>query len=69
VAKTKDEFEQRTGQSLEQLPNMDRPPQTNNVSEIISFIVWAKQLSLRVHSNSDIAKSLFPDIQQTSKLT
>lgn len=45
VRKTKEEFEARTGQSLEQIPGMEKPPQTNNVSDVISAVVWSRQLS------------------------
>ena len=48
VKKTKEEFEARTGQSLEQIPGMEKPPQTNNVSDTVSAIVWARQLSQKV---------------------
>lgn len=43
LRKIKEDFEGRTGQSLEQqIPGMDRPPQTQNASEQISAIVWAR---------------------------
>jgi hypothetical protein len=42
------DFENRTGQSLEQIPDMEKPPQSQNVSDTISGIIWARQLSLKM---------------------
>ena len=42
VRKMKEDFEARTGQSLEQIPGMEKPPQTNNVSDVVSTIVWSR---------------------------
>jgi hypothetical protein len=40
--KYKVDFENRTGQSLEQLPDLEKPPQSQNVSDTISGIIWAR---------------------------
>ena len=55
VHKTKEDFEARTGQSLEQIPGMEKPPQTNNVSDVVSAIVWARQISQKIQSNQKVA--------------
>ena len=41
---------------------MEKPPQTNNVSDIISAIVWSRQLSQKLISNQKTAQSLFGDL-------
>lgn len=46
--KYKVDFENRTGQSLEQIPDLEKPPQSQNVSDTISGIIWARQLSLKI---------------------
>jgi len=36
------DFNMRTGQSIESIPGMEKPPQCNNVSQTISAIIWAR---------------------------
>jgi len=67
VKKTKEEFETRTGQALEQIPGLERPPQTNNASDVVSAIVWARQLSQKILSNMKVAQSLFGDLASLQK--
>jgi len=59
LKKTKDEFEARTGQALEQIPGMERPPQTNNASDVVCAVVWSRQISQKVQANMKMAQSLF----------
>jgi len=66
--KYKVDFENRTGQSLEQIPGLDKPPQSQNVSDTISAIIWARQLSLKIQSNLKAASSLFSDLAGHSRL-
>lgn len=69
VEKTyKVDFENRTGQSLEHIPDLEKPPQSQNVSDTISGIIWARQLSLKIQSNLKVANGLFQDLQQLSRL-
>ena len=42
VAKFKEEFNMRTGQSLDAIPGMEKPPQSMNVSETVSAIIWSR---------------------------
>jgi hypothetical protein len=45
------------------IPGKEKPPQCQNVSPIISEIIWARQLSKKINSNIVAAKSMFKDIQ------
>jgi hypothetical protein len=59
VQKIRDDFLQRTGQSMENIPGKEKPPQCQNVSPIISDIIWARQLSQKIKSNITAAQSMF----------
>ena len=52
----------RTGQSLDAIPGADRPPQSSNVSDTVSAIIWSRQLMLKVQNNSKVAKGLLSDL-------
>jgi len=45
IKKIGEDFAMRTGQSIESIPGMEKPPQCQNVSPVISAIIWARQLS------------------------
>jgi len=45
VRKMAEDFAMRTGQSIESVPGLEKPPQCQNVSAVISAIIWARQLS------------------------
>jgi hypothetical protein len=63
-----EDFSMRTGQSIESVPGMEKPPQCQNVSPVISAIIWARQLSQKIESNTLAAKSLFLDLPALKKL-
>ena len=63
-----EDFNMRTGQSIESIPGMEKPPQCQNVSPVISAIIWARQLSQKIESNSMAAKSLFMGVPALQKL-
>ena len=67
LEKFKQEFEMRSGQSLDAIPGMERPPQSVNVSDTVSKVIWAKQLQQKVLSNLKIAQSLFQDMKSLEK--
>ncbi len=46
---------------------MEKPPQTNNVSDVVSAIVWARQLSQKTQSNQKLASQLFGDLASMSR--
>lgn len=66
--KYKVDFENRTGQSLEQIPDLEKPPQSQNVSDTISGIIWARQLLLKIQSNLKAATGLFSDVPAHGRL-
>jgi len=68
VLKFKEEFENRTGQSLEQIPGMEKPPQSANVSDTVSAIIWSRQLFLKIQSNLKVASGLFGDLNAIQRL-
>jgi len=68
IKKVGEEFNMRTGQSIETIPGMEKPPQCQNVSPTISAIIWARQLFQKIDSNMIAAKSLFSDIPALKKL-
>lgn len=67
VRKIKEDFEAKAGQSMEQIPGIEKPPQTNNSSDVISAIVWARQISSKIQSNQKVAQSLFGDLASLQK--
>jgi len=68
IKKIGEDFNMRTGQSIESIPGMEKPPQCQNVSPVISAIIWARQLSQKIDSNIMAAKSLFMDLPALKKL-
>jgi dynein heavy chain 2, cytosolic len=68
VEKMAEDFSVRTGQSMESIPGMEKPPQCQNVSPVISAIIWARQLSQKIDSNLQAAKSLFMDLPSLQRL-
>ena len=68
VQKFKDEFNMRTGQSLDSIPGMEKPPQSTNVTETVSAIIWSRQLSLKVQNNLKLSKGLFSDLGGMKRL-
>lgn len=46
---------------------MEKPPQTNNVSDVVSAIVWSRQLSQKIQSNQKVAQSLFGELSTLQK--
>ena len=52
----------RTGQSLDAIPGQEKPPQSQNVSETVSAIIWSRQLKLKVTNNLKVAKGLLADL-------
>jgi Dynein heavy chain, N-terminal region 1 len=68
IKKMGEDFNMRTGQSIESIPGMEKPPQCQNVSPFISAIIWASQLSQKIESNITAAKSLFMDLPNLKKL-
>lgn len=68
VEKMGEDFNARTGQSMETIPGMEKPPQCQNVSPVISAIIWARQLSQKIDSNIMAAKSLFMDLPALQRL-
>lgn len=69
VQKSKEEFEARTGQSLEQIPGMEKPPQSQNVSDTVGAIIWSRQMSLKLQQNFKAAQGLFGDLNGIQKLS
>lgn len=68
VKKMNDDFTARTGQGGKSIPGMEKPPQCQNVSPVISAIIWARQLSQKLDSNISAAGSLFKDLPALKKL-
>mmetsp|Transcript_23934 Transcript_23934/g.36629 ORF Transcript_23934/g.36629 Transcript_23934/m.36629 type:complete len:142 (+) Transcript_23934:1264-1689(+) len=68
IKKINEEFNMRTGQSIESVPGMEKPPQCQNVSPVISAIIWARQLFQKIDSNMVAAKGLFSDVPALKKL-
>lgn len=68
VKKMNDDFTARTGQGVTSIPGMEKPPQCQNVSPVISAIIWARQLSQKLDSNISAAGSLFKDLPALKKL-
>jgi dynein heavy chain 2 len=68
VEKMAEDFNARTGQSMETIPGREKPPQCQNVSPVISAIIWARQLSQKLDSNILAAKSLFMDLPALKRL-
>ena len=58
------DFETKTESSA-----VERPPLSNNMSRVVSDIVWARQLSAKVTSNFKVAQSLFSDLKAMDNLT
>jgi hypothetical protein len=48
---------------------MEKPPQSANVSETVSAIIWSRQLSQKLTSNNKVAQSLFADISSIAKFS
>lgn len=48
----------RTGQSLDAIPGHEKPPQSSNVSDTVSAIIWSRQLKLKIQNNLKVAKGL-----------
>jgi dynein heavy chain 2 len=69
VTQMKDEFESRTGQKfLDGGGNLpDKPPLANNMSEVVSSILWARQLSQKVDSNKKLCQSMLGDLRNIEK--
>lgn len=42
VGKLREEFNMRTGQSLDAIPGHEKPPQSQNVSDTVSAIIWSR---------------------------
>ena len=68
VKRMAEDFAMRTGQSIESVPGLEKPPQCQNVSPVISAIIWARQLNQKIESNSMAAKSLFMGVPALQKL-
>jgi len=47
---------------------MERPPQSQNVSDTVSAIIWSRQLSQKLQSNLKAAQAMFSDISGMSRL-
>ena len=62
VGKFREEFNMRTGQSLDAIPGHEKPPQSSNVSETVSAIIWSRQLMLKIQNNLKVAKGLLADL-------
>ena len=56
IKKQGEDFNMRTGQSIESVPGVEKPPQCQNVSPVISAIIWARQLSQKIESNMMASK-------------
>jgi len=48
---------------------MEKPPQSANVSDTVSAIIWSRQLSQKISSNMKVAQSLFADISTIAKFS
>ena len=68
VAKSREEFNMRTGQSLDAIPGQEKPPQSQNVSETVSAVIWSRQLMLKIQNNAKIAKGLLADLSNMNSL-
>ena len=62
IKKQAEDFNMRTGQSIESVPGVEKPPQCQNTSPTISAIIWARHLSQKIESNMSAAESLFKDL-------
>jgi hypothetical protein len=62
VKKMGGDFAARAGQGIKSIPGMEKPPQCQNVSPVISAIIWARQLASKIDSNIQAAGGLFKDL-------
>ena len=62
IESIRDEFESRTGQRIEVLPGMDRPPDGIHMSELVNGIVWARQLFNKIQNNMRLTQGLLSDL-------
>jgi hypothetical protein len=46
---------------------MEKPPQSSNVSDTVSAIIWSRQLAQKLQANMKLAQSLFADISSLPK--
>lgn len=45
------DFNTKKKAGIDQVPGIEKPPQCQNVSPIISAIIWARQFKLKIESN------------------
>jgi hypothetical protein len=55
----KNEYESRTGQSLDPLPGKETVPPTKNFSPNLSAIIWTRQLAERIRRLYGYCEELF----------
>lgn len=58
----------RTGQSLDAIPGHEKPPQSSNVSDTVSAIIWSRQLKLKIQNNLKVSKGLLSDLSGMGSL-
>lgn len=60
----KEEFETRTGQRVDAVAGMDRPPESRYSSKHVSAILWTRQLFTKLQSNFKMAQNLLGDLRK-----
>ena len=63
-----EDFDKKKRLSIDSIPHIEKPPQCQNASPVISAIIWARQLKLKIESNMMGARQLFQDVDQMSRL-
>lgn len=63
-----EDFEKKKRMNVDQIPHMELPPQCQNVSPLISAIIWARQFKLKIESNMMGVRQLFKDVEQMQRL-
>jgi len=61
----KEEFETRSGQRMDAVPGMDKPPESRYSSKHVSAILWTRQLFGKLQSNFKMAQSLLSDLKDS----
>jgi len=62
------DFNNKKKANVDQVAGIEKPPQCQNTSPVISAIIWARQFKLKIESNMQAARSLFSDVKTMDEL-
>lgn len=60
----REEFESRTGQSLDPESGMENIPTSHNFSKVLNAIIWARQLIGKIKKLQNISSGILGDLQE-----